>query len=171
MTSSGVNSYDDPHSLLLTWRNIALNSSRMHYAAQRAFGSRNRWLGGFATLVATMVGASVIKEIGGASTDARVRWGIGAIALLASVLTALHTFLGYAARTANHRSTAAGYATVVRLIDEELAFPERPPDDLRKTADSIRARLDALSQDAPEVPDRVLAEYRKPSVSVSSGTS
>ncbi len=140
----------------------------MHYEAQRAFGRRNRRLGGFATLVTTVVGASVIKEIGGASSDARVRWTIGAIALLASVLTALHTFL--AARTANHRSTAAGYA-VVRLIDEELAFPKKSPDELRKTADSIRARLDALSQDAPEVPDRVLANYRKPSLAASSGTS
>ncbi len=122
MTASGGNSYDDPRSLLLTWRNIALNSSRMHYEAQRVFGRRNRWL-------------------------------------------------GYAARTANHRSTAAGYAAVVRLIDEDLAFPQKSPDELRTTADSIRARLDALSQDAPEVPDRVLAQYRKPSLAVSSGTS
>ena len=171
MTSSGVNSYDDPRTLLLTWRNIALNSSRMHYAAQRAFGSRNRWLGGFATFVTTVVGASVIKEIGGASSDARVRWTIGAMALLASVLTALHTFLGYAARTANHRSTGAGYAAVVRLIDEDLAFPPKATDELRKTTDAIRARMDALSQDAPEVPDGVLAQYRKPSLATSSGTS
>ena len=142
----------------------------MHYNAQRAFGSRSRWLGGFATAVTTVVGASVIKEIGGASSDPRVRWTIGALALLASALTALHTFLGYAARTANHRSTAGGYAAVVRLIDEELAFHAKPPDELRKTADSIRARLDALPQDAPEVAGRVLAKYRKPSLALPSKT-
>src|SRR5262245_55508549 len=141
----------------------------MHYEAQRVFGRRTRWLGGFATFFTTVVGASVIKEIGGASTDARVRWAIGAVALLASVLTALHTFLGYAARTANHRSTGAGYADVLRLIDEELAFPPKPIDELRKVVESIRARLGALSQDAPEVPDRVLAKYRKPTLAALTG--
>src|ERR1700745_1560451 len=99
--------------LLETWRNIALGSSRMHYEAQRFFGKRHRWLGGLATFLTTLVGATVVEEIGGASTDSNVRWGIGVAAALATVLTALHTFLGYATRTASHRGTAAGYATIV----------------------------------------------------------
>jgi len=170
VTSSDVNSYDNPQALLLSWRNVALNSSRMHYEAQRLFGGRNRLLGGSATFFTTVVGATVVKEIGGASSDPRVRWLIGAMALLASVLTALHTFLGYAARTANHRSTAAGYAAVVRQIDEELAFFGSNTDELKNTAESIRARLDSLSRDAPEVPAGVLAKYRKPSLATPAGT-
>jgi hypothetical protein len=138
----------------------------MHYEAQRRFSRRHRWLGGFATLLTTLVGATVVKEIGGASTDPRVRWGIGTAAALATVLTTLHTFLGYAARTASHRSTAAGYATVVRKIDEELTFGRSSLDDQRRVAESIRTSLDALSRDAPEVPARILAKYRRPSLAL-----
>jgi hypothetical protein len=161
---SDVRSDADWRPLLGTWWNIALGSSRMHYEAQRLFGKRHRWLGGLATFLTTLVGATVVKEIGGASTDSTVRWTIGVAAGLATVLTALHTFLGYATRTASHRSTAAGYATIVRRIDEELTFGRASLDEQRRVAESIRASLDSLSRDAPEVPAHILAKYRRPSL-------
>src|SRR5262245_5841246 len=136
----------------------------MHYEAQRRFSRYNRWLGGFATGLTTLVGATVVKEIGGASTAPRVRWGLGTAAALATVLTALHAFLGYAARTASHRSTAAGYAAVLRKIQEELTFGRASLDEKRRAAESIRTSLDALSRDAPEVPAGILAKYRRPSI-------
>jgi hypothetical protein len=163
---SDVHSDIDWRPLLEPWRNIALGSSRMHYEAQRIFSKRHRWLGGFATFLTTLVGATVIKEIGGASTDPWVRWGIGVVAALAAGLTALQTFLGYAARTVSHRSTAAGYATVLRRIDEELTFGRSSLDDQRRAAESIRTSLDALSRDAPEAPARILAKYRRPSLAL-----
>lgn len=152
--------------LLEGWRNVALNSSRSHYEAQRYFSRRHRWLGGLSTLLATLVGATVVKEIGSASKDPLVRWGMGAAAALATVLTSLHTFLGYAARTASHRSTAAGYAAARRRIDEELTFGQSSWDDQRRVAESIRTSLDALSRDAPEVPAHILAKYRQPSLAL-----
>ncbi|HKP76319.1 MAG TPA: SLATT domain-containing protein [Longimicrobiaceae bacterium] len=152
--------------LLEPWRNVALGSTRMHYEAQRHFSRRERLLGGLATLLTALVGATVVKEIGGASTDPRVRWGIGAAAALATILTSLHTFLGFAARTASHRSTAAGYAAVLRRIDEELTFGRASLEDQRRVSESIRTNLDALSRDAPEVPAHILARYRKPSVAL-----
>ena len=125
-----------------------------------------RWIGGLATVLTIVVGAAVVKEIGGASPDPRFRLGLGAIAVLATVLTALHTFLGYAARTASHRSTAAGYAAVLRRINEALTFGRASVDDQRRVAKSIRTSLDALSRDAPEVPAGILAKYRRPSLAL-----
>lgn len=154
----------DWRSLLDAWRNVALASSRMHYEAQRRFSKRSQRLGGIATLLTALVGATALKEISGASSDARVRWAVGAVATLASVLTAVHTFLGYAARAAGHRSTAAGYAAALRRIDEELTFGRPTLEETRKAAESIRAVLDSLSRDAPEVPADILAKYRQPSL-------
>lgn len=79
---------------------------------------------------------------------------------MAGVLTALHTFLGYEARAASHRSAAAGYATVLRKIDEEVAFGHSSASETQKAADAIRLSLDALSRDAPEVPADIYKKYR-----------
>jgi len=51
--------------LLETWRNVALGSTRMHCDAQRRFSRGHRWLGGLATFFTTLVGATIVKEIGG----------------------------------------------------------------------------------------------------------
>lgn len=136
----------------------------MHYEAQRRYSWRQSRLGGLATLLTTLVGATAVKEISGPLTEPTIRWVVGGVAAVAGVLTALHTFLGYAARTANHRSTAAGYAGALRRIDEELTFGHTSSDEAKKAAESIRATLDALSRDAPEVPADILAKYRKPSL-------
>jgi len=131
----------------------------MRYEAQRRFGRRSHWLGGAATLLTTLIGATAVKEISGPSSDPLVRWVVGAVAAIAGILTALHTFLGYAARAAGHRSIGAGYAAALRRIDEEITFGRASADEARKAAESIRATLDALSRDAPEVPADILAKY------------
>ncbi len=147
------------------WRNVAHSSSRMHYAAQRRFSLRGRWLGGCATFLTALIGATAIKEINVPSADPRVRLIIGAVAAIAGILTALHTFLGYAARAASHRSTAAGYAAALRKVDEDIVFGHSSAGEAQKAADAIRGALDALSRDAPEVPPDILKVYRTPSLS------
>jgi oligoribonuclease (3'-5' exoribonuclease) len=142
------------------WRKVAHDGTDMHYEAQRRFNSRDRWLGGFATFLTTLAGATAIKEISAASSDPVVRWIIGGVAAMAGVLTALHTFLGDAARAASHRSTAAGYATALRKIDEDITFGHSSASEAQKAADAIRLALDALSRDAPEVPADILRKYR-----------
>jgi DNA polymerase III epsilon subunit-like protein len=141
------------------WRKVAHDSADMHYDAQRHFDKRDRWLGGFATFLTTVAGATAIKEIGAASSNQEVRWIIGGVAATAGVLTALHTFLGDAARSAGHRSTAAGYAAALRKIDEDVTFGHASMSDAQKAADAIRLSLDALSRDAPEVPAGILKKY------------
>jgi oligoribonuclease (3'-5' exoribonuclease) len=142
------------------WRNVAHSSSDMHYEAQRRFNFRGRLLGGCAALLTTLVGATAIKEISSVSQDLTVRWTIAVVAAIAGALTALHTFLGYAARAASHRSTAAGYAAALRRVDEEVVFGHSLAGEAQKAADAIRLALDALSRDAPEVPADILRKYR-----------
>jgi len=141
------------------WRKVAHDSADMHYDAQRRFDWRDRWLGVCATSLTTVAGATAIKEISAASSNQEVRWIIGGVAAAAGVLTALHTFLGDAARAAGHRSTAAGYAAALRKIDEDVTFGHSSVSDAQKAADAIRLSLDALSRDAPEVPAGILKKY------------
>ena len=141
------------------WRKVAKDGADMHYDAQRRFTSRGRWLGGCATFLTTLIGATAIKEISVDSPGQEVRWIIAVVASMAGVLTALHTFLGYEARAASHRSTAAGYATALRKIDEDFTFGHSSASEAQKAADEIRLALDTLSRDAPEVPADILSKF------------
>src|SRR4029450_2923426 len=107
-----------------------------------------------------------VKEIGGASANSLFRWGLAMAAVLATVLTSLNASLGYADRSAGHRTTGAGYAAVRRRIDEELTFGRSSVEEQRRIAESIRTSLDALSYDAPEGPADILAKHRQPSLAV-----
>ncbi len=164
------NSGDDkPHASLegtMDWRNlldgwlkVAHDGSDMHYDAQRRFNRRGRWIGGCATFLTTLVGATAIQQISAASPSQGVKWIMAGLAAIAGILTALHTFLGDEARAASHRSTAAGYAAALRNIDEDLTFGHSSAADAQKAADAIRLSLDSLSRDAPEVPAGILKKY------------
>jgi oligoribonuclease (3'-5' exoribonuclease) len=147
--------------LLVGWRRVAHNGADGHYDAQRRFNWRGRWLGGFATLLTTLTGATVIKQISTAVPNGKLNVTMAILAATAVVLTALHTYLGYEARAANHRSTAAGYAAALRKIDEAIIFGYASASEAQKAADEIRLSLDALSRDAPEVPKDILEKYGK----------
>ena len=136
----------------------------MHYDAQRRFSRRHCWIGVLATVLTTVIMAAVVKELGGVSTSPWFRWPLAVAAVLATMLTALNASLGYADRSAGHRTTGAGYAAVRRRIDEELTFGRSSVEEQRRIAESIRTSLDALSHDAPEVPADILAKHRQSSL-------
>ena len=147
--------------LLVGWRAVAHNGTEGHYDAQRRFNRRGRWLGGFATLLTTLTGAAVIKQVSTAIPDPKINAVMAILAAIAVVLTALHTYLAYEARAANHRSTAAGYAAALRKIDEAIIFGYASASEAQKASDEIRLSLDALSRDAPEVPKDILEKYAR----------
>ena len=147
---------------LESWLNVAVSSTRMHYDAQRRYSKYHFWIGVSATVLTTLITAAVVKEIGGASAAPWFRWALAMAAVLSTMLTALNASLGYADRSAGHRTTGAGYAAVRRRIDEELTFGRSSVEEQRRIAESIRASLDVLSSDAPEVPADILAKYRPP---------
>jgi hypothetical protein len=147
--------------LLVGWRKVAHDGSSGHYDAQRRFNRLGRWLGGCATLLTTLTGAAVIKQVSTAAPNGKLNLIMEILAATAVVLTALHTYLGYEARAANHRSTAAGYAAALRKIDEAIIFGYASASEAQKASDEIRLSLDALSRDAAEVPKDFLEKYRK----------
>jgi len=160
----------DWRGLLNSWLKVAKDGSDMHYDAQRRFNTRGRWIGGCATFLTTLTGATAIKEISAASPGPVLKWTIAGMAAAAGILTALHTFLGDEARAASHRSTAAGYATALRNIDEDLTFGHSSAADAQKAADAIRLSLDSLSRDAPEVPASILKKYWSDPATASAGS-
>ena len=147
--------------LLDGWLNVAHYATDAHYDAQRRFNRRGRLLGGAATLLTTLTGATAIKQLVAATPGNEWTAILAVLAAVAAALTALHTYLGDESRASSHRSTAAGYAAVLRNINEELTFGHASAVEAQKAADEIRKALDALSNGAPEVPPGILAKYHK----------
>lgn len=147
--------------LLDGWLYVAHYSTDAHYDAQRRFNLLGHLLGGAATLLTTLTGATAIKQLVATSTGEGWNAVLVVLAAVAAALTALHTYLGYESRASSHRSTAAGYAAVLRNINEELTFGHASAAEAQKAADEIRKSLDALSNGAPEVPAHILASTRE----------
>ena len=125
-----------------------------HYQAARHFERRHYWIGIPALILSTTVGTTVFavlrKDI---ATPTQIATGAASIA--AAVLTALQTFLGYSQRAAKHYSAGAKYASLVRAIHKELAFPTSEDNKLREWVESIRVRFDKLSEESPSLPEKV----------------
>lgn len=147
--------------LLDGWLDVAHYAADAHYDAQRRFNTRGRLLGGAATILTTLTGATAIKQLVATSPGDEWKGIMAVLAAVAAALTALHTYLGYESRASSHRSTAAGYAAVLRNINEEITFGHASAVEAQKAADDIRKALDALSNSAPEVPPDILAKYHK----------
>lgn len=147
--------------LLDGWLDVAHYAADAHYDAQRRYNRRGRILGGAATVLTTLTGATAIKQLVAASSGEQWKGIMVVLAAVAAALTALHTYLGYESRASSHRSTAAGYAAVLRNINEEITFGHASAVEAQKAADEIRKALDALSNGAPEVPPDILAKYHK----------
>ena len=137
------------------WLLSAQMSMGVHYEAAQLFESRHYWIGIPALTLATVVGTTVFAVLK-KDVDITVQLATGGASLLAAVLTALQTFLGYSGRAAKHHAAGASYAALVRQIHEELAFPSDVEEDQRRFVEMIRLRFDTLSKESPSMPPRLL---------------
>jgi hypothetical protein len=139
--------------LMTDWFRRVRESQQIHYACSNHFSRLHLLLGIPTVLLSTLAGtavfASLVKELG-----ANEKIAVGLISLLAASLASLQTFLNLSKRSDNHRTSAARYAGVRRLLEELKTFPPAPeklPDALAQ----VRQEMNALAEAAPEVPARI----------------
>ena len=125
-----------------------------HYEAARMFERRHFWIGVPAIALSTLVGTTVFAALR-KDVHLSVQLGAGCASVLAAILTALQTFLGYSERATKHEAAGANYAALIREIHQQRAFPSPTVDELRKFVDHIRIRFDTLSKESPSLPERV----------------
>lgn len=141
--------------------------SNAHYDMAETYRVRHRAFG-FAVVIATaVVGtttfASLAKDIlaKGMPTEWEnwIKAGTAILSVLATVLAALQTFLGFSDLQAQHKRGADGYSEVRRDIDLLLMkYPDVvgvPSEDATAAIDAIKKRLDDLDKASPTIPDGV----------------
>jgi type II secretory pathway pseudopilin PulG len=87
-----------------------------------------------------------------------LRLVLGLVSVLAAVLAALQTFLGFGQRADKHRTTAAAYGSIRREIEQYQALGPSSRDQLEQMMAKLRSRLDEVSGSAPDLPNRSWAK-------------
>jgi len=133
----------------LEWSKRVAAVAHGHYLAASRYSRLHFWLGMPTVLLATIVGTSVFAML---QQRPEVWWQItiGLMSIVAAVLSALQSFLNYSDKTEKHRTAGARYNAIGRELEQLLA-----QDDDWALLDSIRQKIDQLSQESPHIPNTV----------------
>lgn len=146
-----MSSYEPPKNdadLLLAWLRRARESQFAHYAFADRLAWKGQTLGVPVILLTTLVGATALSSVAAAVVPTFAKVIVGALSLLAAVLSALQTFFKYAERAERHRVFGARYGALRRELEQLHSNGG-------KTNDKLRQALDKLAEDAPAVPEGV----------------
>ena len=144
--------------LLQNWYDRITRVQLAHFTAAMRFGKRNMQLGLPAIIFSTIVGTSVFASLNNDNIPQWAKIAVGLISVVAAVLTALQTFLGFSERAEKHRTTAVRYGAVGRQIEQFLqtgSSAQQSTDDL---VDQIRERLDRLAEESRVLPPDIVRD-------------
>jgi hypothetical protein len=137
--------------LLQDWYRRARENQFAHYEAIKPLSSGNYKLGIPVALLTGLVGTSIFATLE-TEADISIRIAVGIVSILAAVLSSLQTFLRLSERAEKHRAVAVRYGALRRELETAIAKGGPYPE---KLVDGLREKLDSISSEAPEIPDRV----------------
>ncbi len=126
-----------------------------HYRAALRFSKLQGWLGIPTVILTGVVGTSVFASL---QQQPQVWWQVtvGLMSMTAAVLSALQSFLNFNDKAERHRSAGARYNAVGRELEQLLA-----QDEDWSPLTKIRARIDALAEESPHIPEGAYEEIAK----------
>jgi len=111
-------------------------------------------------VLTTFVGTGVFATLK-STGDYGFRLAVGIVSVLAAILAGIQTFLRFSQRALKHRSAATRYSAIRREIAEIMALPADARGGARQLLDSLRDRMDKLSDQAPEIGPRLWASVSR----------
>ncbi|MGR9087779.1 MAG: SLATT domain-containing protein [Gammaproteobacteria bacterium] len=150
----------DQRTLLKSWRDELKVMMRTHYLLSTRIRRLNYFLG-VPAIVMTMLIASYVFFTINQDPGFWVKMLAGLIALLATILSSLQTFLKYSEQAENHRNASARYQALFNAIDQAMAFPPKDENALGEWCDKLRERWDELNLEAPTISRRLVSRAAK----------
>lgn len=146
--------WESAEKVLKDWFRRARESQHTHYEAARHFDRINLLMSipVVALLAALGTGAfaSIEKNV---SNEWKILFGI--IGLFTAGLAAVQSNLKLVERSEKHRRIGSGYGAIRREIEESLVIPIENRPQIVDFLPKIRARLDHLASDSPDIPRKV----------------
>jgi|ERR1017187_5285138 hypothetical protein len=140
--------------LLARWRKRARQNQYSHWEEARKYENRNYLLGIPTVILSAIVGTSVFAALQ-KQVSFSVQITVGALSIVAAVMAALQTFLGFSKRAEQHKTVAASYGAVRRRMETLGTLPEPLRGDPLETVREIQSELDNLAKTAPTVSAKI----------------
>ena len=86
---------------------------------------------------------------------------LGSVSVFTGVLSTLLSYYKFSARAEAHRMSAQLYLKIYKKIEIELSLPEEQRMAPVKLLEEVREKLARVGEVAPDIPEGVLAEYKK----------
>ena len=139
-----------PSQLLTFWDRRALRALDAHYETARSYARMNSAIGIPTVILAATISALAFATVGSA-VSLWVQLCIGFLALIQTILAALHTWLRHSEVAEKHRQAGSRYAAIRRHIEQLLSYNEINQDQ----TSMIRESLDTVSREAPSLPAKI----------------
>ena len=135
--------------------------SNAHYDMAERYRIRHRVFGLAVVIATAIVGTATFGSLAENTQNGEVwiKVGTGLLSVVATVLAALQTFLGFSELQAQHKRGADGYSDLRREIDLLLMkYPDVvgvPSEQAIAALDAVRKKLDDLDKMSPTIPDAI----------------
>lgn len=146
--------------LLRKWKKQIGKKEQGHTELSRKYGQRHYIFGLPSTLLSGIVSAGSFSTFENCdsnkdcATTEYVRLTFGILALVATTLTILQTFMNFQERSSDHKKAADNYAELYRDIDSLLILPVAVRGDPVSTLQGLRSRYDDIARRAPTLPKK-----------------
>lgn len=145
---------ENTRELLRGWLIHSHKGRQRHDRAARRLDRHRLWLGVVAAVVSAAVGTSVFSALK-EETSPELKLAIGALSILAAILTGLSTFLNLPERSDKHRTAAVSYKSMIRQLEVRLTGELDSSVVTPVVIDEIRKSLDELEKNSPIVPEGI----------------
>ncbi len=135
---------------LQQWHQGLRISHTAHFKAAERYERRNLLLGIPVVVLSAVAGTAVFASL----DSSPGQWetiAVGLVSVTAAVLASLQTFLRYPELAEKHKAAAVKYGAVRREVEQALASSTMEQPYPTAFLDAIRARWDALDEEAPIV--------------------
>lgn len=149
----------EPKMVLSQWYERASVVAVGHYRAALRYSRFHFWIALPTVTLSAVVGTAVFATLQ-QQTSFWLQLIVGAMSVLAAILTALQSTLRYQELAEKHRGAGAKYNSLGREIELMLTFPEVDFD----RVEDLRSRSDSLAQESPHIPQSVHEHMRSEKV-------
>jgi len=160
LMTSAIHTTDKKEDLLAAWHKSLRILQTGNFLAATHYGKVGKRFGVPVVIVTSVVSSAIFATMG-ESQHAQIQFVAGFFSLLATVLSSLQTFLGYAERSSSHKEAAVGYGELRTEVQVLLAGDLSTTADLDGRIESIRTRWTALDKGSPTLPSWAYGQAAK----------
>lgn len=132
-----------------------------HKRAEERYSASSIWIDLPVIVLGVLNGATSIgsKSLFGDSDYASV--GIGAVALITSILNTIGSYFAWARRAEAHKISSLQYAKLYRFLSIEMSLPRDERMTPKELLKYVKEQYDRLSEISPLIPPQVIAAFKQ----------